>query len=260
MINDARPTTSNPHWKYVDDLNLGETRSATVPSQVQSDLDSLDTWAQQNSMSLNPKKCKAMFFCFMRAPPEMPTLTLGGQALSVVTQTKLLGLHIRSDLRWNEQVETMVSKSSKRLYLLGRLRRSGVPQSHLASVYCGYIRPMLEYAAPCWSAGLTKKQSDDIERIQKRACRIMMGQQFLSYTDALEHLGLQRLSERRQDLCMDFALKVSKSSRFSSWLPPARKQKHHRQLRHTRCYQLPIGTKRFLNSPVPAMLKLLNSM
>ena len=50
MINDAKPSTNNPHWKYVDDLNMGEVTTVTTPSNLQTDLDSLDTWADQNSM------------------------------------------------------------------------------------------------------------------------------------------------------------------------------------------------------------------
>ena len=197
MIIDTKPSTNNPHWKYVDDLNMGEVRTVTTPSNLQTDLDSLDTWADQNSMLLNPKKRKAKHFCFMRTPPVMPPLTLGGQTLNIVTQAKLLGLHIRSDLCWSDQVDAMVSKGSRRLYLLSRLRRAGLPRSDLITVYYGYIRPTLEYATPCWNAGLTKRQSDGIERIQKRACRIIMGRQYLSYSDGLVILDLQRLSERK---------------------------------------------------------------
>jgi len=260
MINDATPTTNNPHWKYVDDLNLGEVRIGTNPSNLQTDLDSLDTWSEQNSMLLNPKKCKAMHFCFMRIPPAMPPLTLGGQTLGIVTQAKLLGLHILSDLRWSDQVDVMVSKGSRRLYLLSRLRRAGLTCADLITVYCGYIRPTLEYAAPCWNAGLTKSQSNSLERIQKRACRIMLGSQYLSYSEALITLGLQRLSERRLSLCQDFALAVSKSARYAPWLPPARNQPYSMQLRRTRPYKLPTGTKRYLTSPVPSILNILNAL
>ncbi|KAI8488912.1 hypothetical protein Bbelb_334300 [Branchiostoma belcheri] len=56
-----------------------------------------------------------------------------------------------------------------------RLRRSGVPSTDLVSIFCGYIRPTREYAAPCWSSALTQKQSDALERVQKRACRIIPG-------------------------------------------------------------------------------------
>ncbi|KAI8519353.1 hypothetical protein Bbelb_026100 [Branchiostoma belcheri] len=83
---------------------------------------------------------------------------------TIVKQARLLGLRVRSDLRWDDQVNEMVTKASKRLFFISRLRRSGVPTSDLATIYCGYIRPTLEYAAPCWSSALTQKQSDALAR------------------------------------------------------------------------------------------------
>ncbi|KAI8511472.1 hypothetical protein Bbelb_105720 [Branchiostoma belcheri] len=53
MINDAKPNTNNPHWKYVDDMNLGEVRTVSTPTKLQTDLDSLDTWAETNSIRLH---------------------------------------------------------------------------------------------------------------------------------------------------------------------------------------------------------------
>ncbi|KAI8514596.1 hypothetical protein Bbelb_071870 [Branchiostoma belcheri] len=113
-----------------------------------------------------------------------------------------------------------VTKASKRLFFISRLRRSGVPTTDLVSIFCGYIRPTLEYAAPCWSSALTQKQSDALERVQKRACRIILGRRYNSYTETLALLDLQRLADRREHLCSDFATSVEKSSRFRSWLPP----------------------------------------
>ncbi|KAI8516896.1 hypothetical protein Bbelb_054770 [Branchiostoma belcheri] len=260
LINDTRPVSENSYWKYVDDYNLGEIRRITTPTSLQSDLNNLDTWAAENNMLLNPKKCKAMHFSFVRTPLQPPVLTLAGQTLDTTSKTRLLGLHIRSDLKWDDQVEDMVSKSSKRLVVISRLRRSGVPVADLNTIYCGYIRPLLEYAAPCWASALTHKQSAALERVQRRACRMMMGRQFTTYTEALQHLGLQRLSARRQKLCTDFALKVERSPRFSAWLPPTRGQLHGRHLRNSTRYQQPTGTKRYINSAIPAMTKLLNGL
>ncbi|XP_035663340.1 uncharacterized protein LOC118407032 [Branchiostoma floridae] len=260
MINDVKPVTENSHWKYVDDFNLGEIRLISTPSSLQRDLNHLDNWATENHMLLNPKKCMAMHFSFVRAPIQPPVLTLAGQTLKTTTQARLLGLHIRSNLKWDDQVDVMVSKSSKRLVVISRLRRSGVPIADLNTIYCGYIRPLLEYAAPCWASALTQRQSAALERVQRRACRLMMGRQFVSYTAALQHIGLERLSTRRQKLCTDFALRVERSPRFSTWLPPTRGQQHGRQLRNSARYQQPTGTNRYLTSAIPAMIKSLNEL
>ncbi|XP_019618323.1 PREDICTED: uncharacterized protein LOC109465472, partial [Branchiostoma belcheri] len=71
------------------------------------DLDSLDDWSVRNHMLLNPRKCKVLHISFMQRPPPVPALTLGGQVLTVVTQARLLGLQIQSDLGWDAQVDSM---------------------------------------------------------------------------------------------------------------------------------------------------------
>jgi len=45
--------------------------------------------------------------------------------------------------------------------------------SHLRHFYLTVIWPVLEYASPVWHHLITKKQSDQIEAIQKRAIRII---------------------------------------------------------------------------------------
>ncbi|XP_071498762.1 uncharacterized protein [Diadema antillarum] len=70
-----------------------------------------------------------------------------------------------------------------------------VVESDLLTVYLATVRPILEYAVPVWAA---KKQVDLIERIQKRACRIIIGRSYSSYSDARDTLHLPTLSDRRR--------------------------------------------------------------
>ena len=70
---------------------------------------------------------------------------------------------------------------------------------------------MLELAVPAWHSGLTKQQSADIERIQKIAFRLILGQKYENYTQACNLLSTQTLRERRVKLCLKFASKNFKS-------------------------------------------------
>ena len=137
----------------------------------------------------------------------------------MVSETKLLGLTVQSDLGWQTQINNMVSKASRRLYMLSRLRRFGVPADDLVSVYMGYVRPICEYAAPVWHSNITVDQSKQLERIQKRACRVILGSKYDSYTETLSRLELQTLEDRRQHLCHQFAQKCFESERYNEWFP-----------------------------------------
>ena len=61
--------------------------------------------------------------------------------------------------------------------------------------YCSVILSVLEYGDILWHGGLTLSQSQDIERIQKRALRIITPD--LSYEDALASSKLLPLNQRR---------------------------------------------------------------
>ena len=60
----------------------------------------------------------------------------------------------------------------------------------LKTFYVAVVRSVLEYGAQVWNGGLTMEQSEDIERIQKRALRIMYPE--LKYHEAL----MNRTSKR----------------------------------------------------------------
>ena len=67
--------------------------------------------------------------------------------------------------------------------------------------YISIIRFVLEYACPVWHSGLSKTQSNEIERVQKRCLRIIYSK--LTYTDALFISGLDTLHARRENITRD---------------------------------------------------------
>ena len=72
-----------------------------------------------------------------------------------------------------KKVNEVVAKASKRLHILRVLKRGGVPPADLLKVYFALIRSVLEYCCPVWHNALPVKLSDSIERVQKRALRII---------------------------------------------------------------------------------------
>ena len=157
------------------------------------------------------------------------------------------------------QVNNMVGKSSRRLYMLNRLKRFGLPVEDLVSVYISYVRPVVEYATPVWHGCLTEKQSMKLESIQKRACRIILGAKYNSYTEALELTGLKTLSNRRLQLCTKFTVDCTKSKRYTDWFPHNNKT-HFMNLRKSRPYQtFKFRTNRYAHSPLPYLCSLLNN-
>ena len=109
-----------------------------------------------------------------------------------------------------------------------------------------------------WHSSLTARNRKDIERIQKVAVRIIMGNSYTNYKDGLKELKLETLEERRTMLSLRFAKKCLKHEKLKKMFP-LKKTKHNMIKRNKRKYQTrKIRTKRLENSAIPYMTKLLN--
>lgn len=254
MINDLElKSLRTSHWKYVDDVTISESLSVHDQSTLQSDLDEIQQWAESNDMRLNVKKCKEMTINFLRKSPVISPLYINGTPLDVVSSFKVLGITLNHQLKWSDNVDMIVKKASKRLYILRVLKQSGIPSSDLLPVFFALVRSILEYACVVWHTSLPTYLSVKIELVQKRALRILYPG--THYADALQNAQCPRLDIRRQELCTKSFKKISdSSSRLHHLLPPTRVAAHGRALRNKDCISLPkCRTDRYKRSFIPAM-------
>ena len=94
--------------------------------------------------------------------------------LIMYNNAKLLGVTISSDLRCNKHIENIVAKAGKRMYMLyiyKLLKRAGIGQHDLVTIYVSVIRHVLEYACPVWHTNLNRHLTERIETVQKRALK-----------------------------------------------------------------------------------------
>ena len=176
--------------------------SSIEPPVLQRELDKICDWTSSNNMKLNVTKTKEFIISFVKDPKLLDPLTVNSLPLESINTTKLLGVHLSSDLKWSTHVEAVCAKASKHLFALRSLKRSGVSPRDLRSVYSYFNCSVLEYACPVWHTSLPRKLSDQLEQIQRRVLRIIVPHLF--YTNALNELDLTTLEERRESLCKPF--------------------------------------------------------
>ena len=195
----------------------------------------------------------------MRDPPT-PNMTIDDVPLKFVKFAKILGIWLQDDLKWEKQTKEMLKKANSRMYMLRNLKRFGFTSDELAVIYKGYVRPLLEYGDVVWGSSLTCDQGTTLEKVQRRACKIMLGKKYSSYTDAVEKCGLDTLSERRKNHSKKFAKSLPDCNRTSTLMPPTRQSVHGRELRNSNSISLlPCRTERFRKSPIPYFTDLLNN-
>ena len=124
-------------------------------------------------MELSLKKCKEMLIDLTRNKTTIPLTNIENNTIERITSYKLLGLWIDDNMKWNTNTEKIVKKAAKRLFLLKVLKSYGASTSDMKNFYMAVIRPTLEYGAQVWNGGITKDQSNEIERIQKLALKII---------------------------------------------------------------------------------------
>ena len=112
---------------------------------------------------------------------------------------------LQDDLKWDKQIKEMLKKANSRLYMLRNLERFGFNPLELGIIYKGYFRPLLEYGDVVWGSSLTCDQGTTLEKVQKRASKIILGKNYNSYTDAMETCELDMLSDRRKIHSRKFA-------------------------------------------------------
>ena len=258
LVNSAAHDAKTKCWKYVDDMTFAENRLASQIGSMQTDLEKFRQWSEENHLKLNPSKCQAIQVCFSKTPPNLIDLRIGTDSIPYVSEAKVLGLWLQSDLKWSVHIQKLLEKANKKMFLLRTLKRFGFGPSELSAVYTGYIRPVLEYADVIWHSGLTRIHSDEIESIQRRACKTILGHHSASYDDNLKVCNLETLEDRRLTHCIQFAQTLSNNSRTCSLLPPTRFEQHRRQLRKSqKLSQIRCRTTRFKKSPIPFFIDVL---
>ena len=150
-------------------------------------------------MIVHPGKPKELLISFLKATMDITRLHIRGHPIERCPSAKLLGVILSADLKWDLHVDSMCKKASKRLHQLVILKRCKAPPEQLLSVYKSQIRSVLEYACQVWHPGLTKRLSDAIESVQRRALRII--HPGVEYNTVLGTLNLQKLHDRRVHLC-----------------------------------------------------------
>ena len=143
--------------------------------------------------------------------------------------------------------------------MLKVLKKFKLPVCDLLTIYICYVRPLLEYAVPVWNASITVSDVHKLERVQKRALRIILGPDYECYSHALETCNLTTLEIRRQNICFKFANNLYKSEVFNKWLPNKVSEKVQYSLRNAnKISQVRCKTNRYKNSAIPYFIDLLN--
>ena len=121
------------------------------------------------------------------------------------SEEKDLGIIIDDKLKFQNHINKQILKANR---LLGLIKRTfkHLDSDVLLCLYKSLMRPQLEYCSTVWTV-LFKKETSEIEKIQRRATKLVKNIKDLSYSERLRKLGLPTLEYRRRRADMIEAFK-----------------------------------------------------
>ena len=184
---------------YADDTKIySAITSASSIESLKSDLKKLENWAILMQMKFHPAKCKIMHLG-KNNPKANYNMTASDGTHHTLEETEVekdLGVQVDNKLKFSQHIQTKINKANR---VLGCLKHTFkyMNKEIFLMLYKSLVRPHLEYASCIWSPQL-KRDKDAIERIQRRATKLVPELKNLSYSNRLQQLGLPTLMHRRR--------------------------------------------------------------
>ena len=186
--------------------------------QMQDHLDSISSWTRENLMVLNERKSK--YIIFNRAQADFNTrLTLNNTNIEQVHEARVLGVVLTDDLKFERNTQDICKRAFARISMITKLKYVGVSIPDLIDVFSLFVRSLLEYCSVSWHSSLTQEQSDDIERVQRTALKVILGKEYTDYQSSLNKCGLESLYSRREKRCLTFGLRSLKHPKHKLMFP-----------------------------------------
>ena len=179
--------------KFADDTKVfRKIESDADRQQLQDDLNKLNEWSEKWQMLFNYGKCKCLHTGHGN---EDAQYTMGDTVLNTTVKEKDLGLTISADKKVSEHCAIAAAKGNQ---ILGLIRRNIVYKEKelIIPLYKTIVKPHLQYCIQAWRP-YRKKDIDILERVQRRATKMIQKLRNISYEMRLKECGLTTLETWR---------------------------------------------------------------
>ena len=172
--------------------------------QLQTDLNELGRWSQDNNMCLNGEKFELLHYTLNKTLlwrelpfyPEGTYYTPDGFEIQPKDCVRDLGIQLTNDLSWDRHIGKMTSEARRISGWVLRAFKTRSPKTMLI-LYKSLVRSKLEYCCALWDSS---KISDiqNVEAVQRKFTKRIDGMHELGYWERLKKLNLYSMQRRRE--------------------------------------------------------------
>ena len=210
FINDLPTTVKHSNiLSFADDTKCYKViRNILDTTLLQSDLESVFKWSTENQLFFNINKCTVLPFK-SKSSSDANCYSIDNNIVSSKSSHRDLGIIFSTNLSWSAHYESIISKAYRSFGLLRRVFSNihSIKAKKDLQVYISIVRSNLLYCSPLWRPYLIK----DIERIQRRASKYILGDYTSDYKTRLIKLNLLPLMYIYELLDILFFIKSYKS-------------------------------------------------
>ena len=194
FVNDMPNVVDSSIKIFADDTKLFRKVPTTQDRRLlQNDLDAIAEWSKTWQLPFNEEKCTVLHIG-SRNPRY--TYTLNDLQLNETDSERDLGVYVDNDLKFRKQAASAVAKASQVLALIRKSFRA-INCDTLPLLFKSLVRPHLEYGCCIWGP-FSKADRKAVERVQRRATKLVPDLRHRPYTERLRLLDLPSLYYRRR--------------------------------------------------------------
>ena len=135
---------------FADDaiLRSHSKNAITIEENLNSDLQKISEWCEDNNMLLNVAKTKCMLVGNSQKLSKLPdknlNLFIDNEEIENVNFHKVLGVYIDSSLSWNDQIDYIVKRINSKTTLFSKIKKY-IPKETRILYFNAYIQPLFDY-------------------------------------------------------------------------------------------------------------------
>ena len=179
---------------FADDTKLFRAiRTPEDREKLQDDLNQLVKWSEKWQLGFNENKCKVLH---LGNSNQKLIYEMNGTTLNITHAEKNLVITVGEDLKFHKHIANAVNKASR---MLGFIRKTFtlLDETTVPRLFTAMVRQHFEYGNVIWHPRY-RGDKLEVEKVQRRATKLIPSISHLPYEDRLKFLKLPSLDFRRR--------------------------------------------------------------